>query len=51
MKTPGIFKIYTGVQGINNVFHIANKVENVLKKKKYFDNVEYVVYACTVLSN
>ncbi len=40
--------IYTGVQRINNVFHIVDKVENVCVNKYIFDlidNVEYVVYA------
>ncbi len=39
---------HTGVQRINNVFHIVNKVENVCVNKYIFDlidNVEYVVYA------
>jgi hypothetical protein len=39
---------YSGVQGINNVIHIVNKVEGVLKNQKIFDlieNMEYVVYA------
>ncbi len=38
----------TGVQRINNVFHIVDKVENVCVNKYTFDlidNVEYVVYA------
>jgi hypothetical protein len=38
----------TGVQRINNVFHIVDKVENVCVNKYIFDlidNVEYVVYA------
>jgi uncharacterized protein YvpB len=38
----------TGVQSINNVFHIVDKVENVLVYTHIFnliDNVEYVVYA------
>jgi hypothetical protein len=38
----------TGVQSINNVFHIDDKVENVGVNKYIFDlidNVEYVVYA------
>jgi hypothetical protein len=38
----------TGVQSINNVFHIVDKVENVGVNKYIFDlidNVEYVVYA------
>jgi hypothetical protein len=38
----------TGVQSINNVFHIVDKVENVCVNKYIFDlidNVEYVVYA------
>ncbi len=37
-----------GVQRINDVFHIVNKVENVLVYTHIFDlidNVEYVVYA------
>ncbi len=37
-----------GVQSINNVFHIVDKVENVCVNKYIFDlidNVEYVVYA------
>jgi hypothetical protein len=40
--------IYSGVQRINNVFHIVDKVENVCVNKYIFDlidNVEYVVYA------
>ncbi len=39
---------YSGVQRINNVFHIVDKVENVCVNKYIFDlidNVEYVVYA------
>ncbi len=39
---------HTGVQRINNVFHIVGKVENVCVNKYIFDlidNVEYVVYA------
>jgi hypothetical protein len=42
-----LFRNY-GVQGINNVFRIVNKVENVLKNTYIFDlidNVEYFVYA------
>ncbi len=38
----------SGVQSINDVFHIVNKVENVCVNKYIFDfidNVEYVVYA------
>ncbi len=38
----------TGVQSINNVFHIIDKVENGCVNKYIFDrndNVEYVVYA------
>jgi hypothetical protein len=38
----------SGVQSINNVFHIVDKVENVGVNKYIFDlidNVEYVVYA------
>ncbi len=37
-----------GVQSINNVFHIVDKVENVFVYIHIFnliDNVEYVVYA------
>jgi hypothetical protein len=37
-----------GVQRINNVFHIVDKVENVFVSTHIFnliDNVEYVVYA------
>ncbi len=37
-----------GVQRINNVFHIVDKVENMCLNKYIFDlndNVEYVVYA------
>ncbi len=44
----GIFFPYTGVQSINNVFHIVDKVENVCVNKYIFDlidNVEYVDYA------
>jgi hypothetical protein len=40
--------MYTGVQRINNVYHIVNKVENVCVFQYIFnliDNVEYVVYA------
>jgi hypothetical protein len=43
-----ILKPYSGVQRINNVFHIVDKVENVLVYTYIFnlnDNVEYVVYA------
>jgi hypothetical protein len=39
---------YTGVQSINNVYAIVNKVENVLVNTYIFDlidNVVYVVYA------
>ncbi len=39
---------YTGVQGINNVFHIIKKFENVLENTYIFNlinHVEYVVYA------
>jgi hypothetical protein len=39
---------YSGIRSINNVFHIVNKVENVLQNAYIFvliDNVEYVVYA------
>jgi hypothetical protein len=39
---------YAGVQSINNVFHIVDKVENVCVNQYIFDlidNVEYVVYA------
>jgi hypothetical protein len=42
------FKVNSGVQSINNVFHTVNKVENVLENTYIFDlidNVEYVVYA------
>ncbi len=38
----------TGVQSVNNVFHIVDKVENVCVNQYIFDlidNVEYVVYA------
>ncbi len=38
----------SGVQSINNVYHIVDKVENVLVYTYIFiliDNVEYVVYA------
>ncbi len=38
----------TGVQRINDVFHIVDKVENVCVNQYIFDlidNVEYVVYA------
>ncbi len=41
-------KCYTGVQSINDVFHIVNKVENVYVSKYIFDlidNMEYVDYA------
>ncbi len=44
---PGIME-NTGVQSINDVFHIVVKVENVCVNKYIFDlndNVEYVVYA------
>jgi hypothetical protein len=37
---------YSGVQSINNVFHIVDKVENVCVYTHIFnhiDNVEYVV--------
>jgi hypothetical protein len=39
---------YSGVQSINDVFHIVDKVENVFVYTHIFnliDNVEYVVYA------
>jgi hypothetical protein len=39
---------YSGVQGISNVFHIVNKVENKLENTyilDLIDNVEYVVHA------
>jgi hypothetical protein len=39
---------HSGVQSINNIFHIVDKVENVGVNKYIFDfidNVEYVVYA------
>ncbi len=38
----------SGVQSINNVFHIVNKVESVFDFQcilNFIDNVEYVVYA------
>jgi hypothetical protein len=41
-------KLHTGVQRINNVFHIVNKVENVCVFQyilNLIDNVEYIVYA------
>jgi hypothetical protein len=44
----GIKDTCTGVQSINNVFHIVDKVENLCVNKYIFDlidNVEYVVYA------
>ncbi len=39
---------YTGVQSINNVYAIVNKVENVLVNTYIFDLIDngvYVVYA------
>jgi hypothetical protein len=45
----------TGVQRINYVFHIVDKVENVFVYTHIFnliDNVEYVVYAlCSTIGN
>ncbi len=41
-------RTYSGVQRINNVFHIVDEVENVCVNKYIFDlidNVEYDVYA------
>jgi hypothetical protein len=41
-------RIYTGVQSINNVYAIVNKVENVLVNTYIFDLIDngvYVVYA------
>jgi hypothetical protein len=43
-----MMKVNTGVQSIDDVFHIVGKVENVLVYTHIFnliDNVEYVVYA------
>ncbi len=46
-KLPVVFN-YSGVQSINNVYAIVNKVENVLVNTYIFeliDNGVYVVYA------
>jgi hypothetical protein len=47
-ETPKIDPPYSGVQCINNVYAIVNKVENVCVNKYIFDLIDngvYVVYA------